>query len=116
MATPLDTLIDDMLLAMSDEDKERFKKEREDMPGVSFHFSLGMAMRNELGLWRNDTPLTCWFQEHNILHGDDRSATIYKALYCRLHGRPFDIDAEELQHTNFWRGRGLKNDGSPIDI
>lgn len=99
---------------MSDEDKVVFMAEPEDHPGSRFHFTGGMAMRNDLGLWRNDTPLTQWMGRHGIWHADDRSAAIFKAMWCRLHGIVFDVAAEAERNRVFWADSGCKPDGSPL--
>lgn len=111
---PLENLIDEILSKMTEEDMSRFAKEPEDHPGVRFHFTGGMAMRNEFRLWQNDTPLTMWFSSHGIFHGDDRSATIYKALWCRLNQRYFSITDEAEHFRAFWARSGHNPDGSPM--
>lgn len=111
---PLDEVIDTLIDGMSYEDRELFKAEPEDHPGATYHSTTGMAMRNDLGLWRHDTELTRWFCSHNIYHGDDRSSAIFKALWCRLNDKPFDLAAEEEKFRLHWAMLGRNPDGSPL--
>jgi hypothetical protein len=38
------------------------------------HWGLGLAIRNVLGLWRDEAPLTRWFTERGFAHGDDMAS------------------------------------------
>lgn len=105
--TPLDELIDEIIGQMKPEDKEWFRKESKDHPGASLHFGPGMAMRNNLHLWEHKTPLTKWFCEQEIFHGDDRSGTIYKALWCRLNNKTLDMKREAEFYKNHWAKCGI---------
>ena len=50
------------------------------------HWGLGLAIRNVLGLWRDEAPLTRWFTERGFAHGDDVASVILRAYWRRLHG------------------------------
>jgi hypothetical protein len=50
------------------------------------HWGLGLAIRNVLGLWRDDAPLTRWFAARGFVHGDDMASVILRAYWRRLHG------------------------------
>jgi hypothetical protein len=113
-STPLDDVVNDIVEDMTEKDIVEYKKESEKHPGSKFHFFGGMAMRNNLGLWRNDSPLTNWFSENGVFHGDDRSATIYKALWCKLNDKPFDIKKEASHYQAYWKQKGVNPDGTEI--
>ena len=49
-------------------------------------WGLGLAIRNVLGLWRDEAPLTRWFIERGFVHGDDTAGVILRAYWRRLHG------------------------------
>ena len=102
----LDEAVDQLLSQMSESDKQAYRREDPDHPGSRFHFGGGMAMRNRWSLWDHDTPLSQWFLSHGIFHGDDRSAVIFKALYCRLTDTPFDIAKEAAFYEAFWAKSG----------
>ena len=58
-----------------------------DEPGLDReHWGLGLAIRNVLGLWRDDAPLTQWFASRGFVHGDDMASEILRAYWRRLHG------------------------------
>ena len=51
--------------------------------------------------------------KYNIMHGDDRSAIIFKALWCRLNDKPIRIEEEAAFYIRYWADKGLNPDGSP---
>ena len=58
-----------------------------DEPGLDReHWGLGLAIRNVLGLWRDDAPLTRWFTARGFVQGDDMASEILRAYWRRLHG------------------------------
>lgn len=114
--TTLDEAVDQILAHMTKTDKIAFAAEPEDHPGSCLHFSTGMALRNEWGLWHGKTPISKWLRAHRIVHGDDQSAVIFKALWCRLQTPPriLDIAAEAEHYAAFWARSGLTWDMKPI--
>lgn len=54
------------------------------------HWGLGLAVRNVLGLWRDDAPLTRWFEGRGLVQVGDMTSAILRAYWRRLHG----LDAE----------------------
>jgi len=62
------------------------KMTQEDLPGL--HFSLGLGIRNEFGLWAGNKDLleSCAsLVGKEIIHPDDASALIMKELWKKLH-------------------------------
>lgn len=116
--TTLDEAVDQILAGMSAADKVAYAKEREHYPGVRFHFSGGMAMRNDWGLWHHETVLAKWLLARRLFHGDDRSAIVFKALWRRIHGLPLSeewLATEAAHYETFWRETaGLSWDMQPI--
>jgi hypothetical protein len=103
------------LYVNSDEsDRNRFMREPSDHPGSQFHFGSGMAMRNIWGLWIKEQPLTQWFRSHGIWHADDMCALIYKAYWCSLHDKRFDIDKEAQHYKDYWTKQGVGFDGEKL--
>lgn len=68
----------------------------------SFHFSGGMAMRNEWGLWHNYTPIAKWFTDRGLYHGDDRSGILAEAVDAKLRAYSFDVDARIKYYQDWW--------------
>ena len=50
------------------------------------HWGLGVAVRNVLGLWREDAPLTRWFEHRGFAQTGDMSTAILRAYWRRLRG------------------------------
>ena len=50
------------------------------------HWGLGLAIRNVLGLWRDDAPLTRWFTARGFAQSDDMAIEVLRAYWRRLHG------------------------------
>ncbi len=115
--TTLDEAVDQIVASMTADDQARYRDEPEDYPGVRFHFSGAMAMRNGWGLWHGATPISAWLRARRVFHGDDQSAVIYKALWRRLHGLPLDdawLAKEAAHYESFWNRSGLTWDQQPI--
>ncbi len=68
---------------------------RENDP-IHLHFSLGMWIRNEWGLWCDEEgiiPLVDYFWAHGIQHPDDMSGTILDCYAWHLRGEEVDYEA-----------------------
>jgi hypothetical protein len=50
------------------------------------HWGLGLAIRNVMGLWREDAPLTRWFTARGFSQGDDMASELLRAYWRRLRG------------------------------
>ena len=49
-------------------------------------WGLGLAIRNELGFWQDDAPLTRWFVARGFEKGEELSIEVVRAYWRRLHG------------------------------
>jgi hypothetical protein len=115
--TTLDEAVDQLLAGMTEADKRAYRKGPEDDAGVILHHGLGMAMRNAWGLWHGETALSKWLRSKRIWHGDDCSATIYRALWRRLHDLPIDdawLAGQAAFYEDFWKRSGLTWDMQPL--
>lgn len=92
----------------------RFKDEHRQSCIVGFGFGSGMGLRNGWDLWRTDSPLTRELAAAGIMHGDDRSAVLFTALWCRLNDVPFRIEDEAARYKAHWEAHGCAMDGSPL--
>ena len=111
----LDEAVNLLFSKMTDKERILYELEDEDYPGAGFHFSGGMRIRNNWGLWRKDTGISKWFRENGIWHADDMSGTIYKALWCKVCNKPFDIKKEAKRHEEFWAKNGVGFDNINLD-
>ena len=52
------------------------------------HWGLGHWIRNTLGLWNSETPLTAWFGARGYLDADSMSGELLRDYWRHLHGLP----------------------------
>jgi len=74
------------------------------------HWGLGLAIRNVLGLWREDAPLTRWFIARGFAQSDDMAVEVLRAYWRRLRG--LEPEPEPLRHG---RPDGLESAPSTSD-
>lgn len=88
---------------VSAEDKKHFMKiEEDDMCGL--HHSGGMFIRNNWGLWDEESPLHKWFKEtHGIWHADDMSGIILTSYWRRLHEIDIDVKGQTKFYLDYWK-------------
>jgi hypothetical protein len=82
----LDAAVDALLDRLGEDGRRQLAEApREALAG--FHHSLGMALRNEFGLWQGNTALLsdCGSAK---MHPDDASGVIIRAAWGKLHGQP----------------------------
>ena len=63
------------------------------------HWGLGLAIRNVLGLWREDAPLTRWFAARGFAQGDEMGNVVLRAYWRRLHGLEAEPEPEPRNVT-----------------
>ncbi len=68
------------------------------------HFTLGLWIRNNWGLWRG-SRLSKWFNARGIWHPDDMSSIILKSYWRHLHNTPLDLAAQISFHVDYWKDR-----------
>ena len=59
---------------------------------AAVHMGLGMAIRNEWGLWKG-SRLAEYFREMGVRHPDDMSGIVMSAFWHKIKGVDFDLDA-----------------------
>jgi len=78
---------------------------------MKMHFSLGMWLRNNWGLWsgyqEGPNELVKFFNEQGIYHADDMSGIIL-ACYARLiRNESINFDAQLQVYFNHWAEAGV---------
>jgi hypothetical protein len=63
------------------------------------HWGLGLAIRNVLGLWREEAPLTRWFAARGFAQSDDMASEVLRAYWRRLHGLPAEPEPRRFGLT-----------------
>lgn len=99
----LDDAVKMLIKELAPWEQKAFAKEPENCPGAKYHFTVGMAIRNAWGLWANKTPIAQYLNNHGIVHGDDRTGVIFKALWCKLNKKKLDIKKEAKFYEDYWK-------------
>ncbi len=73
---------------LPEEEIERMKSGTED-DMMQYHFSAGLWMRNNWGLWQG-SQLRDWFYDKGIYHPDDMSGIILDSYWRYLNNRPYN--------------------------
>lgn len=91
------------ILSKSEEDKNWFKTSAEDDVLGSLHHSLGTWIRNNWGLWKQDTELYNTLKRMGLWHADDMSGVIITSYHRKINGKELNIK-EQIQHyTDYWK-------------
>lgn len=69
---------------------------------VGLHHSLGRWLRNNWGLWQEDSVLHLYFKKLGLWHADDMSGLILDGFWCHLRNEPFDIDKQIKSYQDYW--------------
>lgn len=113
--TDLDAAVMQLMVLLDDANQlESFESKTLHECAGLYHHSLGTYIRNEWGLWGSETALSKHLESLGIFHGDDKSATIFRALWHRLNQRPFDISKDIEIYRAHWAEFGLDMDGTPL--
>lgn len=112
--TTLAEAVDRIIATMTEDDKAAYRAQPAESPGAIFHHFGGMAMRNAWDLWSHDSFLCQWLSGRGFFNGDDRSALIYKAVWCHLNHIPLRIEEEAERNRLHWATYGVNPDGTPI--
>ncbi len=80
---------------------DKFKR-TEESELAKYHFTLGIWLRNNWGLWKGDT-LARWFNSIGIVHPDDMSGIIIQSYWRELNSKPIDLDVQVQYYQDFWK-------------
>ena len=78
-----------------------------------YHFGLGMWIRNNWGLWIEDSRLKQYFDSLGGIHADDVSSLIITSYWNYLNGRPIELP-KRIIYSKIERGaiNGKANNGN----
>jgi uncharacterized protein DUF6794 len=68
---------------------------------IQFHFSTGLWMRNNWGLWGGG-PLARYFNGIGIYHPDDMSGIILTSYWRRHHSQDLRLDEQVKSYKAYW--------------
>lgn len=70
---------------------------------ITYHFGLGMYLRNNWGLWR-DSQLSKHMKQLGFTHPDDMSSVILKTFWCKRHDQNFRLEERVEDYRAYWEG------------
>lgn len=88
----------DTLLSLEDVAAIRSGTEEE---MLRYHFSLGMWIRNNWGLW-DGSQLAGWFHSLGIHHPDDMSSIILDSYWRHLNDEPIQLKQQVKSYLDYW--------------
>lgn len=83
---------------MTSEKLEEFKKSEHP---VDYHFSLGMWIRNNWGLW-SGSRLSKYFNDMEVFHPDDMSSIILDSFHRYLNGQDIKLEEQVEASVKYW--------------
>lgn len=86
----------------ADSTKTSVRNMTEDQFTANYHFSLGMWMRNNWGLWKK-SKLAKHFNTLGIHHADDMSGIILTSFHRKLLGEDIRLQEQIKWTQNYWR-------------
>lgn len=89
-------------------DLTEWKDMPEDKATASVHHTLGRSLRNNLGLWKGDTPITKYMKKLGLSHADDMSGLILHCFHRHLNNKPLEIEKEVTRYKDYWKNVELK--------
>jgi hypothetical protein len=89
--------------------KEEFKNRSENECMHGLHHGFGTSIRNDWGLWKQDSPLHEWFLSRGIFHPDDMSGIIITSYHKWLNQRDLSLDKQIQHYLDFWKKSQMEN-------
>ena len=68
---------------------------------ITYHFTLGMRIRNSWGL-RGGSQLARHMQELGFTHPDDMSSVILDTFWCKRHKQDFRLKERAAHYKAYW--------------
>jgi hypothetical protein len=103
----IEEAIDYIFRSMSEKDVENARKST----SGSYHFSVGMYLRNNWHMWDTKSQMNQDFQRRFGLfgHGDDLSGMILEGVWARIRGDDLNkvLLAEATRYIKHWTEQGL---------
>jgi len=75
---------------------------------IVYHHTTGRDIRNNWGLWDEDSKLHQWFKSIGVWHADDMSGIIFDSLKRKLKGEDIKLDEQVKHYKDFWERSGVR--------
>jgi hypothetical protein len=110
----LEEAISQLDILLTEKDKKNIYDMTEKDYTTNSHFSTGMWIRNNWGLW-DGQELSKYFNALGIYHPDDMSGIILCSYYRHIHSQDYKIEEQIKNYQDYWKefqelGQRLKTD------
>lgn len=85
--------------------KDFIKCDEDEAIGMSHH-GLGRWLRNNWGLWKEDSPMAFYFMTLGIKHADDMSGIILTSYWRHKNNKPLELDKQVQHYKDWWSKEG----------
>ena len=103
--------IDEAVIAfdyvLKPEDKERTWEWNEEKFTANLHHNIGRWIRNNWGLWDENSKLHKWFKSIGIWHADDMSGIILTTYFRKTHNLPIKFEEQIRWYIEYWEDQAL---------
>lgn len=70
------------------------------------HMGLGMWIRNNWGLWDEQSEMCKHMKSLGFVHADDMSGSLMREFWARMNGLPSKLAEEIEYYKNYWKKSG----------
>lgn len=92
-------------LLVHDDDKAVITETTSPSRMIVFHHNLGQYIRNEWGLWTEDSEIFKYFKNLGVWHPDDISGIILDSYWLHKRNLPLNLDEQVKQSKDYWKGK-----------
>lgn len=89
---------------------EEFKNMDEKQALSICHHTTGRALRNNWGLWDENSELYKYFKGLGIWHADDMSHIILQSFHRKINGKEIDLDRQIKYFQDYWSGQNQEDE------
>ncbi len=87
---------------LSKEELGRIDAMKSEKEMVDYHLSVGLAIRNNWGLW-GGSPLAMHLWQLGFEHAEDMSSVILQTFWCKRHRRDFRLEDRADYYRAYWK-------------
>jgi len=98
----LEDAIEQLNISFPDSLKNNIKTLTENQFTAEYHFSTGLAIRNNWNLWQG-SRLSHYFHRKGIKHPDDMSGIILTSFHRQLAGKDIDLDGQIKNYKQYYK-------------
>jgi hypothetical protein len=105
MSIPM-TLEDAVAQLKAEQETAEWAKSVEQEAVGAVHFTGGMRLRNDWGLWTGSRLALNLHHRFGLTHADDMSGLILHCLHREMNGLPWEVEIEVDRYRVYWAKHG----------